>query len=201
MSPCKEISIPESGKFLNMESGIPLKIGIQNPTDKHWNSVPGIRNTAQGIRNPTKDWNPESKFHWQCLESGIHGVESRILESNPRLSWIPLHGAKIDGAQGFWKMQEIVYLRACLQEGRGPQVGEVTCGKSPHLTCKRDHIKMRDYMDGGLSHLSGLPHLPMVPHLHVNKPLDGDSCCSRCSLFVFFFLKRFNFGRAYNWKW
>ena len=28
-----------------------------------------------------------------------------------------------------------------------PQVGEVTCGKLPHLTCKRDHIKMRDYMD------------------------------------------------------
>ena len=29
----------------------------------------------------------------------------------------------------------------------GPQVGEVTCGKVPHLTCKRDHIKMRDFMD------------------------------------------------------
>ena len=38
-------------------------------------------------------------------------------------------------------------LRACLHEGRGPQVGEVTCGGLPHLTCKRDHIKMRDYMD------------------------------------------------------
>ena len=37
------------------------------------------------MRNPTKDWNPESKFHLKkkntgikCLESGIHGVESRI---------------------------------------------------------------------------------------------------------------------------
>ena len=39
------------------------------------------------------------------------------------------------------------YLRACLHEGGGPQVGEVTCGGLPHLTCKRDHIKMRDYMD------------------------------------------------------
>ena len=38
-------------------------------------------------------------------------------------------------------------LRACLHEGGGPQIGEVTCGKSPHLTCKRDHIKMRDCMD------------------------------------------------------
>ena len=34
-----------------------------------------------------------------------------------------------------------------LQEGGEPQVGEVICGKLPHLTCKRDHIKMRDYMD------------------------------------------------------
>ena len=36
--------------------------------------------------------------------------------------------------------------RACLHEGGGPQVGEVTCGGLPHLSCKRDHIKMRDYM-------------------------------------------------------
>ena len=27
----------------------------------------GIRKTAQGIRNPTNDWNPESKFHRQRL--------------------------------------------------------------------------------------------------------------------------------------
>ena len=38
-------------------------------------------------------------------------------------------------------------FRACLHEGGGPQVGEVTCGGLPHLTCKRDHIKMRDCMD------------------------------------------------------
>ena len=37
--------------------------------------------------------------------------------------------------------------RACLHEGGGPRVGEVTCGKLPHLSCKRDHNKMRDYMD------------------------------------------------------
>ena len=37
--------------------------------------------------------------------------------------------------------------RACLHEGGGPQVGEVTCGGLPHLSCKRDHIKMRYYMD------------------------------------------------------
>ena len=40
-----------------------------------------------------------------------------------------------------------MYLRACLHGGGGPQIGEVTCGGSPHLSCKRDQIKMRDYMD------------------------------------------------------
>ena len=38
-------------------------------------------------------------------------------------------------------------LRACLHEGGGPQVGEVTWGGLPRLTCKRYHIKMRDYTD------------------------------------------------------
>ena len=38
-------------------------------------------------------------------------------------------------------------LRACLHGGGGPQVGEVKYGGSPHLSCKRDQIKMRDYMD------------------------------------------------------
>ena len=46
--PCKGIRIPESRKFLLVESGI---MGF------------GIQNTAQGIRNPTYVWNPESKFH------------------------------------------------------------------------------------------------------------------------------------------
>ena len=38
-------------------------------------------------------------------------------------------------------------FRACLREGGGPQVGVVTCGGLPHLTCKRDQIKIRYYMD------------------------------------------------------
>ena len=52
--PCNGIRIPESVKFLLVESGI---LGY------------GIWNTSKGIRDPTKDWNPESKFHWQRLES------------------------------------------------------------------------------------------------------------------------------------
>ena len=38
-------------------------------------------------------------------------------------------------------------LRACLHGGGGQQVDEVTFGGSLHLSCKRDQIKMRDYMD------------------------------------------------------
>ena len=47
----------------------------------------------------------------------------------------------------------VVYLglsnifKACLHGGGVPQIGEVTCGGLPHLSCKRDQIKMRDYMD------------------------------------------------------
>ena len=46
-APCKGIRIPESTNFLLVESGI-LGFGIQNP--------------ALRIRNPTKDWNPESNL-------------------------------------------------------------------------------------------------------------------------------------------
>ena len=51
----------------------------------------------------------------------------------------------------------------------GTQVGEVTCGRSPHISCKHDQIRL-DYMDRRVTPVSGLPHLPGVPHLHVNRP-------------------------------
>ena len=38
-------------------------------------------------------------------------------------------------------------LRACLHGGVWPQIGEVTCVESPHLSCKRDQVIMRDYID------------------------------------------------------
>ena len=65
-----------------------------------------------------------------------------------------------------------VVFRACLHGGGGPQIGEVTCGGSPHLSRKRDQIKMRDYVDRRVTQQSELPHLPGVPHLHVSRPLD-----------------------------
>ena len=60
---CKGIRISESGKILLVESGILDFV---------------IRKTAQGIRDPTDDWNPESKFHWQRLESGKLSTEVHV---------------------------------------------------------------------------------------------------------------------------
>jgi len=42
------------------ESGIPLTIGIQNPTspEKDWNQVPGIRNQRRRIQKPRPSWIP-----------------------------------------------------------------------------------------------------------------------------------------------
>ena len=61
-------------------------------------------------------------------------------------------------------------LRACLHEGGGPQVGEVTWGGLPHLTCKLDHFQMRNYMNRRVTPPKRVPHLSGVPHLHVNRP-------------------------------
>ena len=60
---CKGIRISESGKILLVESGILDFV---------------IRKTAQGIRDPTDDWNSESKFHWQRLESGKLSTEVHV---------------------------------------------------------------------------------------------------------------------------
>ena len=57
----------------------------------------------------------------------------------------------------------VVKLRACLPGGRGPQMGEVTCGGSPHLSCEHNQIEMRVYLDRRLAR----PKRAGVPHLHV----------------------------------
>ena len=59
-----ESRVLESGIQL-MESGIPLTIGIQNPssTDKDWNPVPGIWNPQRGIQNPSLSWIPSHEVN------------------------------------------------------------------------------------------------------------------------------------------
>ena len=47
----------------------------------------------------------------------------------------------------FFMFSFLSFLRTCLRGGGGPQIGEVTCGGSPDLSCKRDQIKMRGHMD------------------------------------------------------
>ena len=90
----------ESGKIClwNPESGIREKFacGILNPGKVclWWNPESGksllvasrilgfrIRNTAQGIRNPTNDWNPQSKSNWERLELSTWNPESTGVES------------------------------------------------------------------------------------------------------------------------
>ena len=63
---------PESGKFLLLESAI---LGF------------GIRNTVQGIWNRTNDWNSESKFYWQRLESSTWNSQSTAW--NPESKIVP----------------------------------------------------------------------------------------------------------------
>ena len=71
------------------------------------------------------------------------------LNARRMLSWEPpsyghiFYFAKF--ANLIWRLRFAanVTLRACLLTG--PQTGEVTCGGSPHPSCKRD--EMRDYMD------------------------------------------------------
>ena len=46
-----------------------------------------------------------------------------------------------------WLDRKRPTLRACFHGGGGPQMGEVKCGMSPHLSCKLDQIKMRDHME------------------------------------------------------
>ena len=61
---------------------------------------------------------------------------------------------------------------ACLHRGGGPQIGEVTCGGSPHLSCKRIQIKIitRDHMDRRVTPPKRVTSPFWGSHLHVNKP-------------------------------
>ena len=86
-----KIRIPKSWKFLLVESemreNFPVEAGILGF---------GIWNMALGIRNPTNDWNPGSKFHWPRIRNPVPGVRNpRCWIQNPRLAWIPFHGAKL----------------------------------------------------------------------------------------------------------
>ena len=65
--------IQNPGKILLVESGI---LGF------------GIRYKAQGIPNPTRDWNSKSKFHWQRLESITWTSESTAYNAESKTIYL-----------------------------------------------------------------------------------------------------------------
>ena len=73
--------VRESGKRLLVESGIPLRIGInQSSTEKHWNPVPGIRNSRCGIQNPRLSWSSYRKKNCYFQErKGMINTQSNFL--------------------------------------------------------------------------------------------------------------------------
>ena len=59
-----------------------------------------------------------------------------------------------------WRFKK---LTAYLHGAGGLQIGEVTCGGSPHLSCKCDQIKMTDYMDRRVTAPKGVTSLTWGP--------------------------------------
>ena len=53
---------------------------------------------------------------------------------------------------------------ARLQGGGGIQVGKVTRGGSPHLSCKHDGIKTRNYMDRWVTPPTRVTSIQLLPH-------------------------------------
>ena len=55
----------------------------------------GMRNLAEGIQNPTNNWNLGPRFHWQRIQNPVPGIRNpRRGIQNLRLTWIPLHVTK-----------------------------------------------------------------------------------------------------------
>ena len=63
--------------FIHLLMSRPSSLGKNRPLFRECGIMSfGMRNTAQGIRNPTNDWNPESKFNRERLESSTLNSES-----------------------------------------------------------------------------------------------------------------------------
>ena len=76
-------------------------------------------------------------------------------------------------------------LRACLHGGGRPQVGEVTCGWSPHLSCKCDQIIMRDYMDRQVIPPKGVTSPTLSPPPPCKQALRLQSFCQTWDIGTF----------------
>ena len=89
-------------------------------------------------------------------------------------------------------------LRTCLHVGGGPQIGEVTCGRSPHLSCTHDQIKMRYYLDRRVMSHSWVP----PTYSHLNRPLDNNANwkISHFSAHYFYLHVTLSFSFICNWN-
>ena len=100
VAPCK-VCNPDFGMRSLETRGISV-CGILNPG--LWN-----RNSAEGIRNPTKDCNQESKFLWQGIRNSVPGIRNPQRETqNPRLSWITSQGAKTERLEQARKNRDLL---------------------------------------------------------------------------------------------
>ena len=105
--------------------------------------------------SPTRDflWKPtfptfsyKTWFAWETKKfAWLEGWPSHT----SRVALFPWKGHPLSRANfsPYKLLKHFGLLRACLHGGGGPEIGEVTCGGSTHLSCKRDQIKMRDYME------------------------------------------------------
>ena len=103
ISPCNRNRIPESAKFLLVES---------------WILSFEIGNVSQGIQNPTNVWNPKFKFYWQRLESstcspectarGIQNPES--INGKDSLSYV----GRVRATRVFERQRQYLYISVLL---------------------------------------------------------------------------------------
>ena len=77
-------------------------------------------------------------------------------------------------------------LRDCLHVGGGPQIGEVTCGGSPHLSCTLDQIKMRHYVNRRVTSPSWGPPLACKQALRLERWLKDFLFFSSSFLFAYY---------------
>ena len=69
---CEGIRISESAKFLLVESWIQQMFAEESGIPLEESGIP----LMIGHWNPTDDWNPESKFHWQGLQNPSPGIRN-----------------------------------------------------------------------------------------------------------------------------
>ena len=123
----------------------------------HCCNITMYKSELNDLRNTQRYWWSHRKKLKNCIQ------KSSFLMAKTAFGHFPFHtvwgweGVRIVGlstkgrsVQAFirsklcpdpWKLG----LKACLHRGWGPQIGEAPCRGSPHLSCKRDQMKMKDY--------------------------------------------------------